>query len=246
MDLFVNIIPSKGVSIIENAIIFPAAIKALFQEKGTFVTTKKGAQLFQEGSLADQLYFVQSGTVQITKETESGKELAIRICGEQTLIGETTVFCCSTFHSTTAKALTQTELYTLSREAFERYLQNEPTTMTAYLKWLQIEHLKNQSRLRDLVLHGKKGALYSTLIRLANTYGEFQSPNEVLIKLALTNTEIANLCATSREVINRMLSDLRKKLILSIDQGYIMVHNLSFLRREIECDNCPLSVCRID
>ena len=233
-------------STIETAIIFPPVLTALFQAKGTLVNVNKSAQLFQEGGLADQLYLVKNGTIQISKETESGKELAIRICGEQTLIGETTVFCCSTFHITTAKALTPAKLYALSREAFECYLQNEPKTMTDYLKWLQIEHLKNQSRLRDLVLHGKKGALYSTLIRLANTYGKFQSPNEVLIKLALTNTEIANLCATSREVVNRMLSDLRKQHILSIEKGYIMIHDISFLKREIECDHCPLSVCRID
>ena len=233
-------------STIETAILFPSVFTALFQEKGTVVNVNKSAQLFQEGSLADQLYFVKNGTIQISKETESGKELVIRICGEQTLIGETTVFCCSTFHTTTAKALTPAKLYALSRETFECYLQNEHTTMTTYLKWLQIEHLKNQSRLRDLVLHGKKGALYSTLIRLANTYGEFQSTNEVLIKLALTNTEIANLCATSREVVNRMLSDLRKQHILSIEKGYMRIHDLSFLKREIECDQCPLSVCRID
>ena len=161
-------------STIETAILFPSILSALFQEKGTVVNVNKSAQLFQEGSLADQLYLVKSGTLQISKETESGKELAIRICGEQSLIGETTIFCCSTFHTTTAKALMPAKLYALSREAFECYLQNEPTTMTDYLKWLQIEHLKNQSRLRDLVLHGKKGALYSTLIRLANTYGKFQ------------------------------------------------------------------------
>lgn len=231
---------------IETAILFPSILSALFQEKGTVVNVNKSAQLFQEGSLADQLYLVKSGTLQISKETESGKELAIQICGEQSLIGETTIFCCSTFHTTTAKALTPATLYAIPRATFEYYLQNDPTTMTTYLKWLQIEHLKNQSRLRDLVLHGKKGALYSTLIRLANTYGEFQSTNEVLINLALTNTEIANLCATSREVVNRMLSDLRKKHILSIEKGYIKIHDVSFLKREIECDQCPLSVCRID
>ncbi|UZN00159.1 helix-turn-helix domain-containing protein [Lysinibacillus sp. MHQ-1] len=30
------------------------------------------------------------------------------------------------------------------------------------------------------------------------------------IEFQLTNTEIANLCATSREMINRMLNDLKK------------------------------------
>ncbi|CAM5558606.1 Crp/Fnr family transcriptional regulator OS=Lysinibacillus sphaericus OX=1421 GN=LS41612_19350 PE=4 SV=1 [Lysinibacillus sphaericus] len=44
--------------------------------------------------------------------------------------------------------------------------------MVEYMKWLQTENLKYQSRLRDLVLDGKKGALFSTLIRLSNTDGK--------------------------------------------------------------------------
>ena len=115
-----------------------------------------------------------------------------------------------------------------------------------YLKWLQIENMKHQSRLRDLVLNGKKGALFSTLIRLGNTYGEFRSDNEVLINFPLTNTEIANLCATSREMINRMLNDLKKHHIISFNKGYITIHNLQFLKDEIACENCPLNICRID
>lgn len=34
-------------------------------------------------------------------------------------------------------------------------------------------HMRKQhSKFRDLLLYGKKGALYSTLIRLANSYGK--------------------------------------------------------------------------
>lgn len=231
---------------IESTTTLPITITTFFQTKGILLKIEKGMPLFQEGSLADQLYLIKKGKMQISKETESGKELAIRICGEHRLLGETAVFCCSTFHTTTAKALMNTELYALSRERFENYLHTEPPIMADYLKWLQIEHMKDQSRLRDLVLHGKKGALYSTLIRLANTYGQFHSPNEVTIQLALTNTDLANLCATSREMINRMLSELRKQQVLDIEKGYMTIRDLSFLKHKIECDDCPLTVCRID
>ncbi len=32
----------------------------------------------------------------------------------------------------------------------------------------------------------------------------------------------------------------------SFDKSIITVHNLEFLKNECECENCPLSVCRID
>lgn len=79
------------------------------------------------------------------------------------------------------------------------------------MKWIS-EHLRRmQTKFRDLVLHGKKGALYSTLIRMTNSYGILKE-NGILIDLPLTNQELANFCATSRESVNRMLNELKSKV----------------------------------
>ena len=56
-----------------------------------------------------------------------------------------------------------------------------------------------------------KGALYSTLIRMTNSYGVLKE-NGILIDLPLTNQELANFCATSRESVNRMLNELKSKV----------------------------------
>ena len=224
----------------------PQEIANLFQTKGTVLKFEKGTHIFQEGGRAEHIFLIKSGTVQISKETESGKELTIRICGKNSLIGESLMFCKFTSHSGTAKALETSEIYSIHNNVLESFIEDQPTLMMDYLKWIQTENIKNQSRLRDLVLHGKKGALYSTLIRLANTYGEFHSNNEVYISITLTNTELANLCATSREMVNRMLTDLRKNHIISITKGYITIHDIQHLKNEIDCENCPLAICRID
>ncbi|WP_264158167.1 helix-turn-helix domain-containing protein [Psychrobacillus glaciei] len=36
----------------------------------------------------------------------------------------------------------------------------------------------------------------------------------------MTNQEIANLCATSRGVVNRMLNDIKKSDIITLNKGY--------------------------
>ncbi len=231
---------------IETVKSIPQDIAVLFETKGSILKLEKGTTIFQEGERAEHVFLIKSGSIQVSKETESGKELTIRICGKNCLIGESLMFCKFTFHSTTTKALETSEVYSIHNDVLESFIQEHPTLMVDYLKWIQTENIKNQSRLRDLVLHGKKGALYSTLIRLANTYGKFHSVNEVFISIALTNTEIANLCATSREMINRMLNDLRKNKIITIDKGYITILDLHYLQQEINCENCPLAICRID
>lgn len=224
----------------------PIKIYQLFQEHGLSIHVEKGNYIFREGERAENIFFVLDGAIQISKETESGKELTIRICGTNGMIGESSLFCKLNYHSTTAKALEPTNVLALHTASLELLLTEHPSLLVEYLEWLQIENLKHQSRLRDLVLNGKKGALFSTLIRLANTYGETRHDNEVFINFALTNTEIANLCATSREMINRMLNDLKKHNIISFEKGYITILDLQFLKDEIACENCPLHICRID
>lgn len=222
------------------------SLSQLFKDYGTVLKVDKDYQLFHEGEKAEYIYLIDNGTIHLSKETEQGKELTLRICGAGVLIGESSPFCQLNYYMATAIAMESTTLYTLSHQAFEQYLTEQPSLMLAYLQWVQVEAMKHQSRLRDLMLHGKKGALYSTLIRLANTYGEETPNKDLYINFAMTNTELANLCATSRELINRMLNDLKKKNIISFSKGYITIHDMEFLKTEINCEQCPLTICRID
>lgn len=224
----------------------PKEIVLLIQKEGTILNVEKGMRIFQEGERCNSLFLIKSGNVQIGKKAPSGKELTIRICGTNSIIGENLVFAPYPFHTTTAQALVDSELLAIHPNILEKHFINNYSMLTAYLNWLQTENLKNQSRLRDLVLYGKQGALYSTLIRLSNTYGEFCSLNEINIMLALTPIDLANLCATSPDLIKIMLKELCEKKIIKIEENYITVLNMDYLKHNIECSNCPLEICRID
>lgn len=105
---------------------------------------------------------------------------------------------------------------------------------------------KFQLKIRDLLLNGKKGALYSTLIRLANSFG-IERNDGILINLTLTNQELANFCNTTREYVNRMLSDLRKRHVISMSQsGKILIKDIEYLRTENGCEGCPIEICNIN
>src|SRR5690606_20346053 len=103
-----------------------------------------------------------------------------------------------------------------------------------------------QSKMRDLLLNGKRGALYSTLIRLSNSYGVKQN-NGILINIQLTNQDIARFCGATREYVNRLLNELKRKDILALDStGKILIKDIEYLRKENQCENCPIEICNID
>jgi CRP-like cAMP-binding protein len=223
----------------------PSEIKQLFIENKTMKTVKKGNFLFLEGKTAHELYLIKSGRIQISKVIADGRELSLRICSSHDVIGELTLFSSEACYMLSAKILEDTKVYVLPKEVFEEKLSQNGELTIKWLKWIQLQNQQNQTKFRDLILHGKKGALYSTLIRMANSYGRTVK-NGVLIDLPLTNQELANFCGSSREVVNRLLSELKKEDVLMSERGSITILDLDYLKNEINCDNCPISICRID
>lgn len=206
---------------------------------------EKGVYLFREGSSATELFYIKSGKIQLNKVNPDGRELTLKICSGGDLISECMLFSPSTKYGLDAKVIEEAEVAIIYKEGLEKKLSDNHMLALEFIKWMNIQQRKTQAKFRDLILHGKKGALYSTLIRLSNSNG-ISSPNGILINLPLTNQELANFCGTSREVVNRLLSELRKNNILSINKGIITIHDLEYLKIEINCENCPVEICCID
>ncbi|XJZ28168.1 Crp/Fnr family transcriptional regulator [Bacillota bacterium Lsc_1132] len=223
----------------------PASLCELFEMVHHKKKIEKGTFLFQEGAIANELYIVKSGIVQMTKIVPDGRELSLRMCAGGDIIGEVDLFCPSQRYLLTGRVTESGEVAVIMKEALEEKLSQNLPLALEFMKWMSLQYRKSQTKFRDLVLHGKKGALYSTLIRISNSYG-MNTEKGIMIRLPLTNQELANFCGTSREVVNRLLSDLRKTNIISVDKGTITIHDLDYLKDEIDCENCPIEICRID
>ncbi len=205
----------------------------------------KGSYLFQEGMDAHELYLIKSGLVQVTKLTMDGDELSMQICSTNDIVGELTLYVDDAKYMLNASALEEIEVYAINKEILEKEFSKNPPLAFEYMRWMGLHLQRIQSKIRDLILNGKKGALYSTLIRLSNSYG-VQKKDGILIDLHLTNQDLAKFCATTRESVNRMLSDLRKRKIITMEaSGKMLLHDLEPLRLEIGCENCPIEICNI-
>ena len=106
---------------------------------------------------------------------------------------------------------------------------------------------RQQAKYRDLLLYGKKGAFYSTLLRLANSYG-VEREDGIFIDIALTNQELAEFAATSRESLNRMLSELRKLGYVAYDKHHLVICDFDALigLLDLEVDNIDPNISNIE
>lgn len=235
----------EGIKLNERTANYSTDLKELLSFVHSEKVMKKDTYLFQEGDKADGIYFVHSGKVRIAKITPDGREITFRICGKEDFIGEITLFCEPSSYTVSAKVLEDGLCAKINKEDLEKNLMNNPQLAMEFIKWMGVHHQKTQSKFRDLILNGKKGAIYSTLIRMTNSYGLVKQDG-ILVDLSLTNQELANFCGMTREVVNRTLSDLKKDGRISLVDGKILIHDLQFLKKEIHCENCPVEFCTID
>jgi len=218
----------------------------LLESIGTIKTIEKGTYLFHEGMEAQEIYLIKTGLIHIGKYSSKGKELSLRICKSGDLVGELTLFCDNPKYFLSSQILESGQVLAINRNQLEKKLLTNAPLAFETMKWVSTHMRKFQSMIKDLVLNGKKGALYSTLIRLSNSFGVKQN-NGILIDLVLTNQELASFCACTRESANRMLTELRKLNVISISSsGKILIKDLQYLKIENGCENCPIDICTIN
>lgn len=220
-------------------------IRPFYEVPGRVISLRQGEYLFYEGDTANYFYFVRAGQISITKGVSSGRVLSLRLAAKGSVIGELPLFQEKPSYLFNAMARTDSEVYAIDMATLERYLEKKPKLALNLLRILGAHARKQHSKFRDLVLYGKKGALYSTLIRLANSYG-VEEDGGILIPITFTNQDLANYSATARESLNRMLSELKKDGVIETRGHYIFIRDIDYLRGEIHCENCGREICNIE
>lgn len=222
-----------------------ALIKELTSIPGKVISLHDGAYLYREGAPAHYFYIVRSGHIFVVKYGASGRVLALRLATKGSLVGELPIYEEKPTYLFSAIARSAAEVYAIEFPVLEAYLEKHPHLAVALLKLIGMHMRKQHLKFRDLVLYGKKGALCSTLLRLANSYG-METDEGILISVPLTNQELANYSASARESLNRMLAELKKCGVIDMRGHLILIKDIDYLKKTIHCENCGVEICNIE
>ena len=229
---------------VEEPTFKPEMIVNLLKEKGKILKLQKGEYVFHPGDTARYVYCLDEGEIFISRMQEDGREMITNYLTEDAVFGALTLHSANKEHTTYARVKKDCTLYKYEKRQFEQFILSNEDIKMEWLHWLDIDRERNASKMRDMFLYGKRGALQSVLIRLTNSFG-LETEDGILIDTQLTNQELAGLCGTSREVVNRMLSDLKKQEVIKVECKYITVVDIEALRSNINCDRCTIDVCQI-
>lgn len=187
---------------------------------------KRGEVLFHQGDAADTIYLIKEGSFKLVRVTEEGLETILQIVGRGEIIGEAALFQ-ETEHPATAVALEEGKVCSIKRELLEKVIRETPDLAwqiiaslgsRLYNTWEQITELNTQTT-REKVL--------SLLFRLAREYGE-PCPEGTLIKIYLTQQEIASLVGASRVMVAQVLKELTAENYLCRGEKYYILKDRCF------------------
>ncbi|MFH5181663.1 Crp/Fnr family transcriptional regulator [Paenibacillus sp. TAB 01] len=225
------------------AALFSPSNLQLLQSIMRFKSFSAGAYLFWEGERTEALYYVEKGSVKITKSTDGGSKITLYLHHAGDLLGSLDPFQDGP-QPYDAEVTEDAVIGVIHRKDLESLLKQHGELAFELMKWMGMMHRITQTKLRDLIMYGKPGALCSLLIRLSNSYGIAQG-SDIRIGKKMTHSDMAELIGATRESVNRMLADMKKEEAIAVEQGTIVIKDIDYLRDICHCENCPKEICRV-
>lgn len=192
---------------VELVTIFQNLSKTDLETVATLVTHhhyKSGEYLFSAGDEADSLIIVAHGQAKVFQMSSNGKEQMLRILQTGDFDGEAALFS-NTDHSSFAQTLMDTDVCQISRQDFQKLMQETPEMAVNMVNALG-------RRIAQLEQQTTEVTTSSVESRLANYLLETSAGlNEEVFTLPLKKKDIATYLGTTPETISRKLTSLNEQ-----------------------------------
>ena len=182
--------------------------------------------IFTPGDPDDQLYFLLSGAVRLYKIYGDYKEATTALLKDSGVFGKLNLVE-GRWQDVFAEAVTEARVASVQKAALERVIKSDPEFALRLFSSLS-ERLRQSDEVIESLLHREVSTRLATLlVNLGERFGE-----DDLIDVRLTHQDLANMIASTREAVSKVMSELQR-------DGVIETRN----RRIAILDRGALSKC---
>ena len=193
---------------------------------------RRGQMIVQRGDAGSSMMAVLSGRVRISAVNADGKEITLNVINPGEVFGEIALLDGQP-RSADASAIEDTTLLVVERRHFLPFLTSNQSLASRLLAVL-CEKLRSTSlALEQIALFDLEARLARLILKLAADYGR-PSAAGTRIEMKLSQRDISNLVAASRESVNKQLGVWRDSGVLAIDGGRIVVRRSADLQALVE------------
>ena len=219
-------------SVFENSTLFAGLDKNALSGLAALCRNKDlptGEILFHRGDRSDGCYIVVDGALKISTETIHGEESLIAMLAAGDIVGEMGLID-GLPRSATVTALKPCSLAYLSTRDFTRFAEDNPAVYRHMLKIVSTRLRLSNDDFSAYLLLPLGGRLARVMLRLSECLGHPLDDGRTLIRQKITQAELARMTGSSRENVNRILNNWRKKKIVTRISSYYCLEQEEVLR----------------
>jgi len=180
----------------------------------------KNENVFEQGEVADTVFYIQKGKVKLTVLSEQGKEAVVAILEPGHFFGEG----CMNGHKlriATTTAMEDCVITSITKAAMTAALHQEPKFSELFIAYLLTRNSRIEEDLIDQLFNSSERRLARLLLLLAN-FGKEGSPQP--INPNISQETLADMIGTTRSRVSYFLNKFRKLGLISYN-GHIEVHS---------------------
>jgi CRP/FNR family transcriptional regulator len=196
----------------------------LLHEVGTATVDRRyarGEVIFGEGDPDNALYFLTEGVVKHSRSYSEGKEATLMIFGPWEVFGEL-AFGRRAYQHARAEAVTACRLRKVPKVFVERAMKSHPEVVFKVVDLLRLELVRHREMAECLRPHKAEVKLANLLAILARRFGG-EEEGRLVIRLRLTQEELAKIISCTRESVTHALADLRRRGVLAVAEGRMII-----------------------
>ncbi|MBU9762595.1 Crp/Fnr family transcriptional regulator [Mycobacterium sp. TNTM28] len=206
----------------------PDAVAALVRQLEP-VTFRRGEVVFVEGEPGDTLYIITAGKVKIGRKSADGRDSLITLMGPSDMFGELAIFDPGP-RTSSVTALTEVKAVVMTRTVLRSWIADRPEIAEQLLRVLARRLRRTNDNLSDLIFTDVPGRVAKQLLYLAQRFGT-RDGNALRVDHELTQEEIAQLVGSSRETVNKALSDFAQRGWIRVQGRSILIDNAERLAK---------------
>jgi CRP/FNR family transcriptional regulator len=200
----------------------PEALQDLEAFAQTRVVEKGQAPFFPDDR-ARSVYFVASGRVKISRLSVEGKEFILDFIEPGQVFGEAGIFDGGP-REANAQTMERSTLVSVPSERLRSFLAQRPVILMRFAEMLGSRQKKLEKRLVDVAHKNAPRRLAELLVQLSQSYG-VRDARGTLLRIKLSQSALGNLLGVSREIVNHAVSDLRRRGVIDVADGRVIIQN---------------------
>ena len=186
----------------------------------TILKFKKSQNVFEQGDVADSVFYLQKGRVKLTVVSEQGREAVVGILEPGQFFGEG----CLNGHPlriATTTAMEECVITSITKEGMIAALRSEPKFSELFMAFLLTRNSRVEEDLIDQLFNSSEKRLARLLLLLAH-FGSEGVPQPILVDIS--QETLAEMIGTTRSRVSHFMNKFRKLGLISYN-GKIEVHN---------------------